>query len=78
VDAQKQPNMQKIASTAERLRAVRQAHRHFLTLWTLQCLIERPAALDRMASDLAATRDGGETNGPSHWAFLYRGSVLDD
>ena len=67
--------MQDIVSAAERLRAVRQASRHFLTLWALESLVAQARGLDRMAVDLdRRTADPYNRD----WSLLYRGSILDD
>ena len=69
--------MSELAKTAERLREVKQAYHHFLTLWALDRLMSRPHAVDRFHADVeqaAAIEDPHNHD----WSLLYRGSVLDD
>jgi hypothetical protein len=77
--------MSDLAATAERLRVVKQAYQHFLTLWALDRLMSRPAAADRFhadieqaASERAAVERAVEDPYNHDWSLLYRGSVLDD
>jgi len=44
--------MPDLAAAAHRLRQVRQARQMFLTLWAIEYLDRRPAAVDRILSDV--------------------------
>jgi hypothetical protein len=68
-------NMLEIASTAQRLRTVREAQRHFLGMWAAQCLADK--SLDRMSTDLEHLQADDDPF-DHDWSRLYRGSVLDD
>ncbi len=67
--------MQTLSATAERLRTVRRAHEHFLSLWALECLMHRNDPLDKVVTDV--NRLSKDSQGHD-WSDLYRGSVLDD
>ncbi|MCC6424317.1 MAG: hypothetical protein IT447_12635 [Phycisphaerales bacterium] len=67
--------MREIASTAQRLRTVREAQRRFLGLWAAHCLADKN--LDRMACDVEQVRADDDPF-DHDWSRLYRGSVLDD
>ena len=70
--------MRELVTTAKRLRAVRQASKHFLTLWALDH-VSRTQPLQRMAADVAQSTDQAIADPHNHdWSILYRGSVLDD
>jgi hypothetical protein len=74
--------MSDLAATAERLRIVKHASQHFLTLWALDHLLTRPGAIQRLQSHVKngnATVDAAISDPLNHdWSLLYRGSVLDD
>ena len=67
--------MSELAATAERLRVVKQAYQHFLTLWALDRLMTKPKAADRMHADIERAVEDPHNH---DWSLLYRGSVLDD
>lgn len=67
--------MREIASTAQRLRTVREAQRRFLGLWAAHCIADR--SLDRMTADLERVQVDDDPF-DHDWTGLYRGSVLDD
>jgi len=65
--------MDDLVVTAKKLRAVRKACRHFLTLW----------ALEQMASDArkeCSTEASDFESNPfdRNWKAMYQGDVLDD
>lgn len=67
--------MSKLAATAERLRAVKQASQHFLTLWALDHLLTHQRPMNVLATQLeVAIADPDNRD----WSLLYRGGVLDD
>ena len=77
--------MSDLAATAERLRVVKQAYQHFLTLWALDRLMTQPASATRFHADIeSATEEEAVEQDPvgdphnRDWSLLYRGSVLDD
>jgi hypothetical protein len=71
--------MRELVTTAKRLRAVRQASKHFLTLWALEHMNRRSRPVERMAADVAQSADQAIADPHNHdWSILYRGSVLDD
>ena len=71
--------MRELVTTAKRLRSVRQASKHFLTLWALDRVHRQPQRLDRMAADVAQSAEQAIADPHNHdWSILYRGSVLDD
>ena len=64
-----------LSAVAERLRCVRKAQEHFLSLWALDCLLKRQEPLAKFQSEVeAAFKDPTGHN----WRMMYRGSVLDD
>ena len=77
--------MSDLAATAERLRIVKQASQHFLTLWALHHLLTRPRAIQRLRANVKnsgsalSALDAALSDPLNHdWSLLYRGSVLDD
>lgn len=72
--------MTELAATAERLRVVKQAYQHFLTLWAMDRMMARPAAADRFRADIEQSAIQRAVDDPHNhdWSLLYRGSVLDD
>jgi len=74
--------MSDLAATAERLRIVKQASQHFLTLWALDHLLTRPGAIKRLRAHVkngSSAVDAALSDPLNHdWSLLYRGSVLDD
>jgi len=44
--------MSNLTATADRLRAVRKAREHFLTLWTLDCIFQHAQTTKRLLADL--------------------------
>jgi hypothetical protein len=67
--------MHTLSATAERLRKVRQAHKHFLSLWALDCLMQQQKPLEKMTQDVNRSIKTAERR---DWSMLYRGSILDD
>ncbi len=67
--------MTDLAATAERLRVVKQASQHFLTLWALDRMLARPLAADRIRADIEQAIEDPYNK---DWTLLFRGSVLDD
>ena len=74
--------MSDLAATAERLRIVKNASQHFLTLWALDHLLSRPSAIKRLQTNVkkgSPAIDAALSDPLNHdWSLLYRGSVLDD
>lgn len=70
--------MTDILSTAQRLRAVNQARRKFLSFWAAERLIEQSGMIERMAADLDSAPATSSAPAKHDWSPLYRGSVLDD
>jgi hypothetical protein len=67
--------MQTLSATAERLRVVKKAQAHFLSLWALDCLLKRQEPIEKFKADMdSALKDPKGHN----WSLMYRGSVLDD
>lgn len=61
-----------LATVTERLRLIKDAHRRFLGLWAMECLLERNTR--RLVAALAEVPDAAEAaDGP-----LDRGAALDD
>jgi len=73
MNMQASDRMSRLVELAARIRSVRQAQRHFLTLWAIdgvrERVLARTDARTRMALDDPHNRD---------WSMLYRGSILDD
>jgi hypothetical protein len=74
--------MSDLAATAERLRVVKQASQHFLTLWALDHLLSRPDSIKHLRANVKNSNpklDAAISDPLNHdWSLLYRGSVLDD
>jgi hypothetical protein len=76
--------MRALASTAQRLRQVKEAYRNFLTMAVLEHMTADPSVMARVAKDIRAQRqrqaeDAALADPHNHdWSLLYRGSVLDD
>ncbi len=73
--------MQDLATTARRLRQVKDASRSFLMLWAMDRMASDAGAMARVAADVgtrAATEEALADPHNHNWTLLYRGSVLDD
>jgi hypothetical protein len=80
--------MRALASTAQRLREVREAYRNFLTLAVLEHMTADPSVMARVEQDVTQQQrhqrqreaDDAKLADPHNhdWSLLYRGSVLDD
>ena len=51
--------MPDLASVAERLRVIQQAHRRFMRLWHLEEIFVGPSVLDRVAADVTKLEPTG-------------------
>ena len=60
--------MPDLASVAERLRVIQQAHRRFMRLWHLEEIFVGPSVLDRVAADVTKVEavDGATFGASGH------------
>jgi hypothetical protein len=73
--------MRELASTARRLRQVKEAYRNFLLLGALERMAADPSAMAKVERDVSTCEadDAALADPHNHdWSLMYRGSVLDD
>lgn len=56
--------MADLVALAEQLREIRAAHRRFLAMWAVDCLLDRSHAEDRLNCDLRSARETPESTEP--------------